>query len=341
MALTCLMTQMAQARLTPQRPKAFNCRMYKFGQSWPDFDAFLSYYRRRQQQHLASSSCSSGGGSEGRSRRCGGGSRFSDSGVDGDSRLNFGPFSGTTSLRPQHQNLQDQQKHQQQRAAPRQSKQQSCASPNNECTSKSSLSSAYTAASTLASARLTLSQSGPLVTSVYDNFNSSSVAVFITIPNRTIGSQWKVQNGSIMYSIVVNVHYVPRFTCLTFGHNKTKIWMDNNRQFSLMLYHSWGFRNCIVPIHLYCPMLLHTFYSVPVSSSCSIGSQGRGSHEYEGERCYNLLFIDFIYEIHSVEHLTLFQLSFTMQSSLISITKYTMLDYIFVSQVLQGFVRLA
>ena len=112
------------------------------------------------------SRCSGGGGGEGGSRCCGGGSRFSGSGVDGDSRLNFGPSSGTTSLRPQHQNLQDQQKQQQQRAAPRQSKQQSCASPNNECTSNSSSSSAaYTAASTHASARLTSSQSGPLITS--------------------------------------------------------------------------------------------------------------------------------------------------------------------------------
>ena len=35
--LTRLVTQLAQARITPQRPKAVNCRMYKLGQSWPDF----------------------------------------------------------------------------------------------------------------------------------------------------------------------------------------------------------------------------------------------------------------------------------------------------------------
>ena len=35
--LTRLVTEMAQARLIPQRPKAVNCRVYKLGQSWPDF----------------------------------------------------------------------------------------------------------------------------------------------------------------------------------------------------------------------------------------------------------------------------------------------------------------
>ena len=35
--LTRLVTQMAAAKLQPQRPKAINCRMYKLGHSWPDF----------------------------------------------------------------------------------------------------------------------------------------------------------------------------------------------------------------------------------------------------------------------------------------------------------------
>ena len=40
--LTQLVAQLAQARITPQRPKAVNCRMYKLGQSWPVFSTHFS-----------------------------------------------------------------------------------------------------------------------------------------------------------------------------------------------------------------------------------------------------------------------------------------------------------
>ena len=70
-------------------------------------------------------------------------------------------------------------------------------------------------------------------TCIHIRWSPSSAAYQHSEPHNRITMNSTGRINYVQYCSWCTLYYVPRFTWLTYGHNKTKIWTGNNGQFSL------------------------------------------------------------------------------------------------------------